>query len=118
MVCRGIAWRGTRQGLPGPSPLRRSVRSQVEISGWASLFASCCHLREYAQRNNLLDHAQGLHIGFNAVIRQFVKRQTLLIQPAETPFVPKEWPILNVSDAFEQVLDRALQPDQDCTCLA
>ena len=62
--------------------------------------------------------AQGFNIGFNAVIRQFVKGQTLLIQPAETHFVPKEWTILNVSDAFEQVLDRALQPDQDCTCLA
>src|SRR6202167_193023 len=76
-------------------------------------FRSCSHLRENSQRDDLLDDAQGLDIGLHTVIRNLVVRQAFLIESAKTGFVEEERTGLDISDAVEQFLDGALQPNEN-----
>src|ERR1700683_3431143 len=86
--------------------------------GCVRSFRSCSHLRENSQRDDLLDDAQRLDIRLHTVIRNLVGRQALLVEIAKTRLVAEEWAVLNMGDASEQFLDRALQPNQHGADLA
>src|SRR5208282_3179661 len=82
-------------------------------SGCVRSFHSCSHLRENSQRDDLLDDAQGLNVGLHTVIRNLIRRQAFLIKSAKASFVAKKGTVLNMGDAFEQFINRTLQPNEN-----
>src|SRR5271167_112479 len=81
-------------------------------------FGSCVHLRKNSQRDDLLDHAQGLEIRLHMVVRDFVRGKAFLVKVSKTGFIAEKRTVLNVSDAPQQFLDGASQPHQHGAGLA
>lgn len=81
----------------------------VSLSEWR--FESSGHALHDAQGDDFLDDAKRLDGTFDAIGRELIERQALLVEAAKTGFVLKERTIGNVRAALEEFLDGAMQPD-------
>jgi hypothetical protein len=81
-------------------------------SAETSILDSCSHLGKDSQPKNLFDYPQGLSIGFDFKISEFVRGQALVVKFAETGFIAKERTVSDAGSAFQEICDGTVQPDQ------
>src|SRR5580704_7864868 len=77
-----------------------------------SILDSCGHLGKDSQPKNLFDHAQGLGVGFDSKIGEFVRGQALVVKLAKAGFIAKEWTIGDAGGAFQKIRNGTVEPDE------
>ena len=85
----------------------------IEAPGRFSVRGRARGTAKNSEGQNLLDHAHGFSAALDAIIRLLVIGQALLVEFTKTGFVAEERPVAHQYTSLQQVLHRAIEPDDD-----
>jgi hypothetical protein len=113
-----MARAGGKQGREKCGVREGKQARDLKRSGGAMPKRSGDGARKNPEGDDLLYDAKGIDISVHAKIRRLVKRKPLLVELAETEFVAEKRPIIDLSAAVKQFVDRTLKPDKGRVMLA